>query len=97
MYEYARETFQMSDEEHAKFMAVAQEEKPPIPVLNVTVVEAQGLEAKDPNGFSDPYCMLGIQPDAEARRADGEDDSGTRRSLKRFGASFKKRDRKNPA
>lgn len=40
----------------------AGEEKPPIVVLSVVVVDAEGLEAKDANGFSDPYCMLGIQP-----------------------------------
>ena len=26
------------------------------------VIEAEGLEAKDINGYSDPYCMLGIRP-----------------------------------
>ena len=31
-------------------------------ILNVVVEEAEGLEAKDANGFSDPYCMLGIRP-----------------------------------
>ena len=31
-------------------------------VLNVVVIEAKGLEAKDINGYSDPYCMLGICP-----------------------------------
>ena len=36
--------------------------KPPIVVFNVIVIEAEGLEAKDINGYSDPYCMLGIQP-----------------------------------
>ncbi|KAI4497086.1 hypothetical protein M0802_007832 [Mischocyttarus mexicanus] len=36
--------------------------QPPIVVLSVVVIEAEGLEAKDANGFSDPYCMLGIQP-----------------------------------
>ena len=31
-------------------------------ILNVVVEEAEGLEAKDANGYSDPYCMLGIRP-----------------------------------
>ena len=26
------------------------------------MVEAENLEAKDPNGYSDPFCMLGIRP-----------------------------------
>ncbi|CAL1264883.1 unnamed protein product [Larinioides sclopetarius] len=102
LYEYARETFNMTHEEHEKFMAVAQDEKPPIPVLNVTVIEATGLEAKDPNGTSDPYCMLGIQPDpdSEKRKQDAEEENnsnsgGGLRGLKRFGASFKKRDRRD--
>ena len=25
--------------------------------------EAESLVAKDANGYSDPYCMLGIRPD----------------------------------
>ena len=36
--------------------------QPPIVILNVFVVEADKLEAKDSNGYSDPYCMLGIRP-----------------------------------
>lgn len=36
--------------------------QPPLIVLNVVVIEAKDLEAKDSDGFSDPYCMLGIRP-----------------------------------
>uniref|UniRef100_A0A4X2KT95 BAI1 associated protein 3 n=1 Tax=Vombatus ursinus TaxID=29139 RepID=A0A4X2KT95_VOMUR len=34
--------------------------QPPAYSLKVTVVRAKNLLAKDANGFSDPYCMLGI-------------------------------------
>uniref|UniRef100_F7FY87 BAI1 associated protein 3 n=2 Tax=Monodelphis domestica TaxID=13616 RepID=F7FY87_MONDO len=34
--------------------------QPPSYSLKVTVVRAKNLLAKDANGFSDPYCMLGI-------------------------------------
>ena len=41
--------------------------QPPIVVLNVIVIAAEGLEAKDINGYSDPYCMLGIQPASKSK------------------------------
>ena len=47
---------------HDHLKSVASDEKPPVVVLNVFVIEAEGLEAKDVNGLSDPYCMLGIRP-----------------------------------
>ncbi|XP_042902243.1 BAI1-associated protein 3 isoform X2 [Parasteatoda tepidariorum] len=103
LYEYAQEAFCMSDNDHKRFLSIAQDEKPPILVVNVTVVEAQGLEAKDPNGFSDPYCMLGIQPaNTLERRNSSDDEFGTgsikgspRRQggLKKLGASLKRKDR----
>ncbi|KAG8196992.1 hypothetical protein JTE90_013136 [Oedothorax gibbosus] len=109
LYEYAQEAFCMSDEDHRRYLSIAHDEKPPILVLNITVVEAQGLEAKDPNGFSDPYCMLGIQPANTLERRNSSDDEfgsgssgsggkggspgGGRRGLKKLGASLKRRDR----
>ncbi|XP_020709879.1 BAI1-associated protein 3 isoform X2 [Athalia rosae] len=62
LYRYAQEAFSVSQDQHRRCLNIASEEKPPIVVLSVVVIEAEGLEAKDANGFSDPYCMLGIQP-----------------------------------
>ncbi|EZA54548.1 BAI1-associated protein [Ooceraea biroi] len=62
LYRYAQEAFGMPQDQHRRYLNIASEEKPPIVVLSVVVIEADGLEAKDVNGFSDPYCMLGIQP-----------------------------------
>jgi hypothetical protein len=36
-------------------------------MLSAEVIEAKNLEAKDANGFSDPYCMLGIIPGDKAK------------------------------
>ncbi|KAF0299412.1 BAI1-associated protein 3 [Amphibalanus amphitrite] len=62
--DYTQEAFHFSRDEHQRMMTIASDEKPPIVILNLVVVEASGLEAKDADGFSDPYCMLGIVPGA---------------------------------
>ncbi|EDO63740.1 AGAP005816-PA [Anopheles gambiae str. PEST] len=62
MYLQAQRVFNVSADRHYRLLHAATEEKPKIIVLTVIVQEAEGLEAKDANGFSDPYCMLGIQP-----------------------------------
>ncbi|CAH1171241.1 unnamed protein product [Phaedon cochleariae] len=62
LYLYGQRAFRMPPERHYRMLHAAGEEQPPIVVLSVVVMEAEGLEAKDANGFSDPYCMLGIQP-----------------------------------
>ncbi|CAF4237191.1 unnamed protein product, partial [Rotaria sp. Silwood2] len=63
LYAYAQEAFGLSNEDHQRLLEKANEEKPPILILNVEIVEAKDLEAKDANGFSDPYCMLGVVPE----------------------------------
>ncbi|XP_031348355.1 BAI1-associated protein 3-like [Photinus pyralis] len=62
LYLYGQRAFGVPPDRHYRMLHLAGEEKPPIVVLSVVVMEAEGLEAKDANGFSDPYCMLGIQP-----------------------------------
>ncbi|CAF0819214.1 unnamed protein product [Brachionus calyciflorus] len=62
LYKYSQEAFKMTTQDHDRLFQMASEEKPPALILNCEVIEACNLEAKDPNGFSDPYCMLGIIP-----------------------------------
>ncbi|XP_034249414.1 BAI1-associated protein 3 [Thrips palmi] len=76
LHDYVRAAFGFTPEQHRRLLAVAREEKPPIVVLNVVVLEAEGLEAKDANGFSDPYCMLGIQPTAVPPAASAPSSTG---------------------
>lgn len=59
---YVQAAFNLTEEEHQKLLRRSVEAKPPVVVLEVTVAEARKLEAKDADGFSDPYCMLGIVP-----------------------------------
>ncbi|XP_035694349.1 BAI1-associated protein 3-like isoform X2 [Branchiostoma floridae] len=62
LYNYAQEVFHITEDRHRTLLDRAKELKAPKCVLHVTVAEAKDLEAKDANGYSDPYCMLGIVP-----------------------------------
>ena len=68
---YAKEAFGVNQKVHDHLMGVASGEKAPIVMLNVVVAEASGLEAKDANGYSDPYCMLGIRPSPSSHQVRG--------------------------
>ncbi|XP_043955416.1 BAI1-associated protein 3 isoform X3 [Gambusia affinis] len=54
------EVFDMGDEEHEIILQKVQESKRASFSLRVSVMKAKNLMAKDANGYSDPYCMLGI-------------------------------------
>lgn len=87
--EYARRAFRISTEVHARAIRSAGSERPPTVVLGCAVIEADGLEAKDANGFSDPYCMLGIQPASLPASPRASEDEGRKHG---FRLSFKRRD-----
>ncbi|XP_077762191.1 BAI1-associated protein 3 isoform X2 [Canis aureus] len=68
---YLQQVFGTSPEEHAEAIERVKKAKAPTYALKVSVVRAKNLLAKDPNGFSDPYCMLGILPASGAPREPG--------------------------
>uniref|UniRef100_A0A669Q196 Unc-13 homolog D n=1 Tax=Phasianus colchicus TaxID=9054 RepID=A0A669Q196_PHACC len=58
---YVQKAFGMDAEEHRTIMQQVQELESPIFCLKATVKEAKGILGKDVSGFSDPYCLLGIE------------------------------------
>uniref|UniRef100_H0VGW2 BAI1 associated protein 3 n=1 Tax=Cavia porcellus TaxID=10141 RepID=H0VGW2_CAVPO len=59
---YLQQVFGTSPEEHTEAIERVKKAKAPTYTLKVSVMRAKNLLAKDPNGFSDPYCMLSILP-----------------------------------
>ncbi|KAM5228130.1 BAI1-associated protein 3 isoform 2-T2 [Ctenodactylus gundi] len=59
---YLRQVFSTGAKEHTEAIERVRKAKAPLYALKVCVVRAKNLLAKDSNGFSDPYCMLGILP-----------------------------------
>ncbi|KAM7148759.1 BAI1-associated protein 3 [Molossus nigricans] len=68
---YLQQVFGTSPEEHAKAIECVKKAKAPKYALKVSVMRAKNLLAKDPNGFSDPYCMLGILSASSTPREPG--------------------------
>ncbi|XP_065708512.1 protein unc-13 homolog D [Patagioenas fasciata] len=61
LYDYVQKAFGMDAEEHRFIMQQVKELESPIFCLKATVKEAKGILGKDVSGFSDPYCLLGIE------------------------------------
>ncbi|XP_058141536.1 BAI1-associated protein 3 [Dasypus novemcinctus] len=76
---YLSQVFGASPEEHAEAIEGIRKARAPKYALKVSVMSAKNLLAKDPNGLSDPYCVLGILPASGAPREPGE------RKEQRFG------------
>ncbi|XP_053707641.1 BAI1-associated protein 3 [Synchiropus splendidus] len=60
LFSYLLKVFDMGEEEHEIILQKVQESKRANFSLRVSVLKAKSLMAKDANGYSDPYCMLGI-------------------------------------
>ncbi|XP_074778034.1 protein unc-13 homolog D [Athene noctua] len=61
LYAYMQKAFGMDAEEHSIIVQQVKELESPIFCLKATVKEAKGILGKDVSGFSDPYCLLGIE------------------------------------
>ncbi|KAJ7992461.1 hypothetical protein DPEC_G00278790 [Dallia pectoralis] len=60
IFSYLLKAFDMGQEEHDIILQKVQESKRASFTLRVSVMKGKNLMAKDANGYSDPYCMLGI-------------------------------------
>ncbi|KAK1330818.1 hypothetical protein QTO34_008756 [Cnephaeus nilssonii] len=58
---YLQEAFHMEPPEHQRMLKQVQELEKPVFCLKATVKQAKGILGKDVSGFSDPYCLLGIE------------------------------------
>ncbi|TSZ68978.1 BAI1-associated protein 3 [Bagarius yarrelli] len=85
LFGYLQKVFDMSQEEHEIILQRVRESKRPGFTLRVSVMKGKNLMAKDANGYSDPYCMLGILVGQSPREAE-------ERKERRF--SFRKRKEK---
>ncbi|XP_034046055.1 LOW QUALITY PROTEIN: BAI1-associated protein 3 [Thalassophryne amazonica] len=70
LFAYLRKVFDMGEEEHEIILQKVQESKTASFFLRVSVMKAKNLMAKDANGYSDPYCMLGILVGQSAKESE---------------------------
>ncbi|XP_018417043.1 PREDICTED: protein unc-13 homolog D [Nanorana parkeri] len=61
LYNYLQTAFNMDPAEHNAILQSVKALEPPIFCVKVTVKQAKGILGKDVSGFSDPYCLLGIE------------------------------------
>ncbi|XP_063149145.1 protein unc-13 homolog D [Candoia aspera] len=61
LYEYVQKAFNIDPGEHQIILQRVKQLERPIFCLKATVKQARNILGKDVSGFSDPYCLLGIE------------------------------------
>ncbi|XP_069608149.1 protein unc-13 homolog D isoform X1 [Ranitomeya imitator] len=82
LYEYLQMAFNMDAAEHNAILESVKSLEPPIFCVKVTVKQAKGILGKDVSGFSDPYCMLGIENRADTHSRDSSPNSDKKQKQK---------------
>ncbi|XP_006018342.2 protein unc-13 homolog D [Alligator sinensis] len=82
LYEYVQKAFQMSPEEHHILMQRVKSLESPIFCLKATVKQAKGILGKDVSGFSDPYCLLGIEARSQEHCSDSSSSQENKKRMK---------------
>ncbi|XP_029456342.1 protein unc-13 homolog D isoform X2 [Rhinatrema bivittatum] len=70
LYQYVQKAFSMEQNEHNAILQRVKELEPPILCLKTTVKQAKGILGKDVSGYSDPYCLLGLESKVEDHAQD---------------------------
>ncbi|XP_062976387.1 protein unc-13 homolog D [Elgaria multicarinata webbii] len=71
LYDYVQKAFNMEPEEHHIILQRVKELEKPIFCLKATVKQARGILGKDVSGYSDPYCLLGIETKTQDSSTNG--------------------------
>lgn len=82
LYEYVQQAFNVDSDQHRLILNRVRLLEPPILCLKVMVKEAKGILGKDASGYSDPYCLLGIDSKAESRSRDSQENSSNKKKPK---------------
>ena len=64
---YAQDAFKIASDKHREILDEVQRKEPPEMLLNVEVIEAKDLVAKDPNGLADPFVTLYLTSSSSRR------------------------------
>uniref|UniRef100_A0A8C0IQR6 Unc-13 homolog D n=1 Tax=Chelonoidis abingdonii TaxID=106734 RepID=A0A8C0IQR6_CHEAB len=82
LYEYVEKAFSMEPEEHYVILQRVRKLEKPIFCLKVTVKQAKDILGKDVSGFSDPYCLLGIESKRQEPSSDSSSHPENKKPLK---------------